>query len=210
MKREGICYIVGAGSDYGLDFVPRPVDWVIAADGGYDRVKAAGITPQMVIGDFDSLGRIPQEDHVITLPTEKDVTDTWAAIDLGKQQGYSEFHLYGCTGGRFEHTLANIQILADLAAQGMTGVLVDQTQLITALPAGRTMEFGPEKRGFLSVFSHTDRCTGVNLRGLKYPLRNGTLTNRFPLGVSNEFCGTTSSVTMDTGIAILVFDRDFH
>lgn len=210
MKHEGICYIVGAGADYGLDFVPQPSDWVIAADGGYDRVKAAGITPQMVIGDFDSLGRVLQGDHVVTLPTEKDVTDAWAAIDLGRQQGYSEFHLYGCTGGRIDHTLANLQMLAALAEQGMTGVLVDQTQVITALPGGKTMEFGPEKRGFLSVFSHTDQCTGVYLRGLKYPLENGVLTNRFPLGVSNEFCGISSSVTIGEGVAILVFDRDFH
>lgn len=203
---EPICYIVGAGEDYGLDFVPQAGDLLIAADGGYARVKAAGLQPDLIIGDFDSLGRIPQEDHVITLPTVKDVTDTWAAIELGKERGYRRFWLYGCTGGRIDHTLANLQTLAALAEQGMTGVLVDQHQMITALRNG-AMDFTPERTGFLSVFSHTDRCTGVCLKGLKYELEHAELTNRFPLGVSNEFVGTPSRVSVENGTLILVLDR---
>lgn len=205
MKNK-ICRIVGAGDDYGLDFIPAAGDLLIAADGGYARVVAAGLTPDLVIGDFDSLGHIPKDDHVVVLPTVKDVTDTYAAIQLGLERGYRRFWLYGCTGGRFEHTLANIQTAAELAEQGMECVIVDKSQLITALSCG-TMEFGPEHSGFLSVFSHTDRCTGVRLKGLKYELDDAELTNRFPLGVSNEFLGIPSSVTIGTGIAVLVFDR---
>lgn len=209
MKNEKICYIVGAGEDYGLDFVPGAEDYVIAADGGYDRLLRAGIVPQLVIGDFDSLGRIPQAEHVLTLPREKDVTDTWAAIEQGKARGYRTFWLYGCTGGRIEHTLANIQTLMALAEANMTGVLVDQHQLITAMGPG-TRAFPPSARGYVSVFAASDRCSGVWLRGLKYELSGGTLTNRFPLGVSNEFQGLPSSVTVGEGVAILVFDRDCH
>lgn len=209
MKNEKICYIVGAGEDYGLDFVPGAEDYVIAADGGYDRLLRAGIVPQLVIGDFDSLGRIPQAEHVLTLPREKDVTDTWAAIEQGKARGYRTFLLYGCTGGRIEHTLANIQTLMALAEANMTGVLVDQHQLITAMGPG-TRAFPPSARGYVSVFAASDRCSGVWLRGLKYELSGGTLTNRFPLGVSNEFQGIPSSVTVGEGVAILVFDRDCH
>lgn len=201
-----ICYIVGAGEDFGLDFLPQEGDLLIAADGGYDRVKAAGLRPDLVIGDFDSLGRIPGEDHVITLPTVKDVTDTWAAIELGKERGYDCFWLYGCTGGRIDHTLANIQTLAALAAEGKQGFLVDRNQIITAI-SGKTMTFGPKQSGFLSVFSHTDRCTGVTLRGLKYELENAALGNTFPLGVSNEFTGVPSAVTIGSGIAVIVYER---
>ena len=203
---EKICYIVGAGEDYGLDFVPGEQDLVIAADGGYRVLMEKGLRPDLVIGDFDSLGAAPDEDQVITLPTVKDVTDTWAAIELGKERGYRRFRLYGCTGGRFEHTLANIQTVAALTAEGMECRLFDRTQVITGLCRG-TMEFGPERTGFLSVFSHSDRCSGVTLRGLKYELEQAELHNRFPLGVSNEFLGKPSSVTVDEGIAILVFDR---
>jgi len=203
---ENICYIVGAGEDYGLDFVPKEQDLVIAADGGYRVLTEAGIHPDLVIGDFDSLGAVPQEDQVITLPTVKDVTDTWAAIELGKERGYRRFFLYGCTGGRFEHTVANMQTAAALAQDGMECRIFDKSQIITALSGG-TMTFGAEHTGFLSVFSHTDRCTGVTLKGLKYELEDAQLSNTFPLGVSNEFLGKPSAVTVETGIAILIFDR---
>ena len=201
-----VCYIIGAGEDFGLDFAPAEGDLVIAADGGYDRVKAAGIRPDLVIGDFDSLGRIPREDRVITLPTVKDVTDTWAAIELGKERGYRVFRLYGCTGGRIDHTLANIQTLASLAAEGMQGFLVDRDQIITAV-SGTTLTFGPEHRGFVSVFSHTDRCTGVTLQGLKYELQNAELSSTYPLGVSNEFTGVPAALTIGSGIAVVVYER---
>lgn len=206
MTDMGICYIVGAGEDCGLDFCPKAEDLVIAADGGYARLQAAQIRPDLVIGDFDSLGAAPDGEKVITLPVVKDVTDTWAAIELGKERGYREFWLYGCTGGRFEHTVANVQTLAALAAQGMRGWLVSMDQLTTAI-SGETVEFGPEHEGFLSVFSHTDRCRGVTLKGLKYELEQAELTNLFPLGVSNEFLGCPSSVTVAEGVAVLVLNR---
>ena len=204
--KHNTCYIIGAGEDFGLDFSPSDGDLIIAADGGLERLRAAGIKPDLIIGDFDSLGRIPREDNVMVLPTVKDVTDTWAAIELGKERGYTHFRLYGCTGGRFDHTLANIQTLAALATEGKQGFLVDQSQIITAVGPG-TVTFGSERRGFLSVFSHTDRCLGVSLKGLKYELEDAELTNRFPLGVSNEFQGKPASVTIGEGIAVLVYER---
>jgi len=204
--KHNTCYIIGAGEDFGLDFSPSDGDLIIAADGGLERLRVAGIKPDLIIGDFDSLGRIPREDNVMVLPTVKDVTDTWAAIELGKERGYTHFRLYGCTGGRFDHTLANIQTLAALAAEGKQGFLVDQSQIITAVGPG-TVTFGSERRGFLSVFSHTDRCLGVSLKGLKYELEDAELTNRFPLGVSNEFLRKPASVTIGEGIAVLVYER---
>lgn len=201
-----ICYIVGAGEDCGLDFTLEPEDILIAADGGYRKVKDAGLRPHMVIGDFDSLGQAPEEKQVITLPAIKDVTDTWAAIDWAQKRGYTVFHLYGCTGGRVEHTLANIQTAADLAEKGMECLIFDKNQVITAI-SEKTVVFQPEMKGYLSVFSYSDVCEDVTLKGLKYELENATLTNRFPLGVSNEFLGRQASVTVGSGIALLVYQR---
>lgn len=203
---DKICYIVGAGEDCGLDFSLRSEDLVIAADGGYAALRAAGIAPHVVIGDFDSLGAAPKEEHVITLPTVKDVTDTYAAIDYGKQHGFEVFYLYGCTGGRVDHTLANIQTAAELARSGVRCVIVGKTQIITAISA-ETVAFSEKSTGFLTVLSHTDVCEGVSLKGLKYELENARLSNCFPLGVSNEFVGRKAAITVGSGIAILVFDR---
>ena len=202
----GVCYIIGAGEDCGLNFTPAPEDLVIAADGGYRRVQAAGIHPNLVVGDFDSLGAAPEEETVIVLPTVKDVTDTWAAIVLGQERGYREFHLYGGTGGRLDHTYANIQTLAHLAKNGMRGYLYSREQIITAVCDG-TVEFDAAQRGYLSVFSHDDRCTGVTLQGLKYELKDAELTSSFPLGVSNEFLGKPASVTIGSGTAVLIYER---
>lgn len=204
---DNICYIVGAGENFGLDFVPAPEDLLIAADGGYRAVLAAGLRPDVVIGDFDSLGAAPSGAEVITLPTVKDVTDTWAAIDLGIQRGYRRFFLYGCTGGRFDHTLANIQTVADAAMRSLECRLFDRAQVITAICRG-SLHFDETCKGFLSVFAHSDLCTGVTLRGFKYPLENAELTNRFPLGVSNEFLGTPADLSVKTGTLILVYDRN--
>jgi len=206
---KAICYIVGAGEDYGLDFQPEDQDLIIAADGGYQRLLDAGLQPDLVIGDFDSLGHVPNGESVIVLPTEKDVTDTWAAIRIGEEKGYARFFLYGCTGGRFDHTMANIQTVAEVTAKGMECRIVDQTQIITGLSDG-TMEFSAERSGFISVFAHSDICTGVSIRGLKYELENAALTNRFPLGVSNEFTGKPGMVRVESGILILVFNREIR
>ena len=202
----GICYIIGAGEDCALDFLPCEGDLVIAADGGYRKVHEAGIVPDLVIGDFDSLGTAPNGETVVTLPTVKDVTDTWAAMELGKERGFRKFRFYGCTGGRFGHTMANVQTLAALASQGMQGWLIGPAQITTAI-SGSTLYFGPEHQGFISIFSHTDRCSGVTLKGLKYELDHVELTNLFPLGVSNEFLGVPSSVAVESGIAIVVYGR---
>jgi len=201
-----VCYIVGAGENCGLDFQPEPEDLVIAADGGYEALRQAGIRPHLVIGDFDSLGEAPAQEQVITLPAVKDVTDTWAAIELGKERGYEAFWRYGCTGGRFGHTLANVQTLAALANEGMQGWMVSREQIVTAI-SGKTLHFGAEQQGFLSLFSHTDRCAGVTVRGMKYPLENAVLHNLFPLGVSNEFLGEEAWLTVEEGIAIVVYGR---
>ncbi len=198
-----ICYIVGAGEDRGEQFSVRQGDLLIAADGGYARLKKAGLQPDLLVGDLDSLKYTPEEMPLLRLPKVKDVTDTWAAVEEGIRRGYRRFSFYGCTGGRFDHTLANLQTLAMLAEQGLEGTLYEGRQAITAIRGSH--RFGAEYSGYLSVFSLTDSCEGVSLKGLKYELKNATLTNRFPLGVSNEFLGKEAEVTIEKGIALLVY-----
>ena len=98
--------------------------------------------------------------------------------------------------------------MADLAAGGVECRLVDKNQVITAISGG-TLSFGPECCGFVSVFSHSDVSTGVTIRGMKYELEGAELTNRFPLGVSNEFLGVPSSVTVEKGTLLVVFNRKY-
>ncbi|MDO4494566.1 MAG: thiamine diphosphokinase [Clostridiaceae bacterium] len=199
-----ICYIVGAGECKKLDFTKKDGDIVIAADGGYKYLQQAGIKPDIVIGDFDSLGKAPEGEKIIRLKPEKDVTDTYAAVSEGIKCGYSRFNIYGASGGRIEHTLANIQLIAYLAEKNMQASIFDGSTVITAVTA-KTLRFDSAYNGYISIFAHSDKCTGVCLRGLKYPLENAELSNLFPLGVSNEFLGVESEIVIGNGTAIIVY-----
>ena len=199
-----ICYIVGAGECKKLDFTKKDGDIVIAADGGYKYLQRAGIKPDIVIGDFDSLGKAPEGEKIIRLKPEKDVTDTYAAVSEGIKCGYSRFNIYGASGGRIEHTLANIQLIASLAEKNMQASIFDGSTVITAITA-KTLRFDSAYNGYISIFAHSNKCTGVCLRGLKYPLENAELSNLFPLGVSNEFLGVESEIVIGNGTAIIVY-----
>lgn len=199
-----ICYIVGAGECKKLDFTKKDGDIVIAADGGYKYLQQAGIKPDIVIGDFDSLVKAPEGEKIIRLKPEKDVTDTYAAVSEGIKCGYSRFNIYGASGGRIEHTLANIQLIASLAEKNMQASIFDGSTVITAVTA-KTLRFDSAYNGYISIFAHSDKCTGVCLRGLKYPLENAELSNLFPLGVSNEFLGVESKIVIGNGTAIIVY-----
>lgn len=203
MDTPKICYITGGGTDYGLPFVPTYEDLVIAADAGFRYLEKYGIQADYIIGDFDSLDYIPQSPNVIRLNPEKDMTDMSAAVDIGIEKGYRIFRLFGGTGGRIDHTIANLQLLADLAKRDMRGFLYGPDTVITAIH-NATLSFREIPSGYVSVFSHTERSAGVYLKGLKYELTDAVLTNTFPLGVSNEFTGTTSSITVGDGTLLVV------
>lgn len=200
----GVCYVVGAGECSKLDINKNHDDFVIAADGGCAYLEQNGITPDLIIGDFDSSRVVPSGDNVIKLNPVKDITDMDAAVKEGIERGYSEFHLYGACGGRIDHTLANIQLVASLAQKGIKAFIYGGSQIITAVCNG-SLHFDCSCKGYISVFAHSDKCEGVWLKGLKYPFENGTLTNSFPLGVSNEFMGVESEIIVGCGTAIVIY-----
>lgn len=201
----GICYIVGAGDCVGIDFKKNNGDLVIAADGGYKYLENAGIVPDIVVGDFDSLGVIPEGENIIKLNPMKDITDLHAAADIGIERGYSQFVIYGALGGRFDHSLANIQLIARLSQIGKTASIRDGKTVITAVTDGE-ITFGSSNKGYVSLFSHSDKCENVSIRGLKYTLDNAELKNNFSLGVSNEFIGEESVISIGKGTAIIVYN----
>ncbi len=200
----GVCYVVGAGDCPKLDFMKQSGDIVIAADGGCVYLEQRGITPDLIIGDFDSLESTPTGDNVIKLNPIKDITDMDAAVKAGLERGFSEFHLYGACGGRIDHTLANIQLVTSLAQNQNKAFIHNGSQVITAVSNG-VLRFDFSYKGYISVFSHSDKCEGVCLKGLRYPLENAVLTNSFPLGVSNEFLGVESEIIIGHGTAIVVY-----
>lgn len=201
----GICYVVGAGEFCPRGLTPGPGDLVIAADGGFAALEGLGRSPDLVVGDFDSLGHRPDHPHVVALPVEKDDTDMHSAIRLGWERGYRAFRLYGGTGGRIDHTLANIQSLAWLASQGGRGWLVGPDWTATVLSDGGALTLEAGRQGMVSVFCLGDRAEGVDIQGLKYGLSDGVLTADYPLGVSNSFLGRESRVSVRRGKLLVLW-----
>lgn len=182
-------------------------DLLVAADGGLRHVQALGLAPDVILGDFDSLGYVPQGPAVQRFPVEKDDTDSMLAARLGLARGYRRFLFYGALDGpRLDHTLANFQTLAYLTDRGGWGYLVGETYLATVLARG-SLRFGPEATGIVSVFCLGPDATGVHLRGLQYPLTNAVLTAAYPLGVSNHFLGRPGEISVETGRLLVLWDR---
>ncbi len=204
--KKPVCYIVGAGENYGLDFKPAPTDFVIAADAGLAHLEERGLSANLVIGDFDTLGRVPAHENVIALSKEKDDTDMLAAVREGLKAGYSIFSIYCGTGGRIDHTIANLQTLIFLAEQKKRGFLFDRDNVITAVKDGE-IAFGRVPCGYVSVFACFGKAEGVFLHGLKYKLEDAVLTEAFPIGTSNEFIGEESRIVVKNGTLLIVFPR---
>ncbi len=203
-KKNGICYIVGAGEFNNTYLRPNAQDYVIAADAGYLFLQRSEIAPHLIVGDFDSMdGNIPDKVKVVRLPQEKDDTDMLAAIRIGMEKGYKEFVLLGGTGGRIDHTIANIQCLTYLSKRNCTGHLYAPEYEMRVVTNG-SIVFPPYERGLIAVFSMGDLASGVFLRGLKYPLTDAAISNDFPIGVSNEFIGKASCIEVKNGSLLVI------
>lgn len=200
------CVIFCAGEFDALAMPIREGSYVIAADGGYAHTQKLGITPDCILGDFDSLGYTPTDAAVF--PVEKDDTDAMLAVRHGLRRGCDRFFLYGgLDGPRLDHTVANYQTLQFLADQGARGWLIGEKQIVTVVKNGE-ISFPASATGILSVFCMGQAAKGVFLEGLQYPLENGTLEPGFPLGVSNHFTGKAARIRVTEGSLLLFYDRE--
>jgi thiamine pyrophosphokinase len=182
----------------------RPGDLLIAADAGYEQLVKRGLKPDLIVGDFDSLGSIPESENIVRHPVMKDDTDLMLAIRLGLERGYKFFYIYGGLGGRLDHTIANIQALDFIAHNGGIGYLFGEAETVTVFADG-VFSFPEGSDGIISVFAQGGIAEGVTLKGLLYPLNNATLTPSYPLGVSNEFTGSEASVTVKKGRLLVIW-----
>lgn len=178
---------------------------LIAADGGLVHLQELGLKPDIILGDFDSLGYVPEGAEVY--PVEKDDTDSMLAIKKGLEMGCDTFYLYGALEGkRMDHTMANFQALQYLSERGCRAYLVGRRQIATAVTNG-SLVMPPFFIDYLSVFCMGKDATGVTIRGAQYELENATLSSGFPLGVSNRFVQKKTTVSVEDGTLLLIWRR---
>ena len=199
------CVIFGAAD---FDALLEPIEEdsvVIAADGGLQHTEKLGLRPDVILGDFDSLGYIPDQGQVF--PVQKDDTDSMLAVRQGLQMGCRRFLFYGCLDGpRLDHTAANFQVLHYLCDQGAFGYLIGKEYLVTVLK-NEILRFPAGAEGTISVFCSGPEAEGVTLRGLYYPLEKAALSPGFPLGVSNQFTENRAEISVERGSLLILWDR---
>lgn len=179
----------------------EPGAFLIAADAGYHQMRGLGLCPHMIVGDFDS--SLPPGEvglggpEIITLPAEKDDTDSYHAVRLALQRGFKEIVLLGAMGGRLDHTLANLQTLLHITRSGARGVMPYTGGEWRCMGAGK-MEIA-QKNTLVSIFSVGGPAAGVYLHGMKYPLVNATLTPDYPIGISNKTIDDNAMIECESG-----------
>lgn len=213
-KKTGKCIVICAG-DLTVNQLhyEKDKDYVIAADGGLMYCQILNVEPDLILGDFDSLDEnwksaveqieLDTPEKVIRLSPEKDDSDLLAALKHGLSMGYRDFQIYAATGGRFEHTLANVQCLLFLKHQNAVGYIMDGTGMMLVLE-NESASFQKQLEGYLSIFSLGEKAKGVTLKGLKYILDDATIKNDFPIGLSNEFIGEEAYVEVRRGQLLLI------
>ena len=194
------CIIIGNGEQTKIhpDYT---ADYVIGADMYVEGVD-------LLVGDFDTLciDSIPDNIETIRHPIEKDESDLELAVAEAIRRGFDTFYIYGCLGGRFDHTLASIAVLTSISQKGLCGFLIGKSQTITAITKGKlTLECNPPE--VVSLFPAGDTAAGVTLTGFKYPLNNATLTNNNSLGLSNVALDSNAVIEVKNGTLIVVINR---
>ncbi|MDR1410085.1 MAG: thiamine diphosphokinase [Oscillospiraceae bacterium] len=202
MMRRGICHIFGASPE----FVPvpdiKPGDLCIAADGGWQTLEKLGVSSDMAIGDFDS-SLPPEGIPIARLDPVKDITDLYAAIQIGKERSFRSFRLYGALGGSWGHSAANLQILAGLAKEGYNAIILAENARVYALRNNHLLLSALHGRR-VSILAFGGSASGVTLKGMRYPLHDAELDCFFPLGVSNELTGEAAEIAVAHGTLLVI------
>lgn len=200
------CVIVGGAPVSDLAAVRRrlrPDDFVIACDSGLRHTDALGLTPDLIVGDFDSAEKPHLPIETLVLPREKDDTDTVFAAKEALKRGFDDFLLLGAAGGRLDHTLGNIAVLLLLNAQGAHAVLADdysEMEIVSQTPV-----LIPDTFAYFSLLAVDGEASGVSVQHAKYPLDGASVTPAYPYGVSNEpLPGQVAEVSVETGRLLLI------
>lgn len=188
-----------------LESCVRASDLTIAADGGLAAFDAAGIEPDLLVGDMDSVradvlakyeSRIPQR----RLNCIKDDTDGVDALDLAIERGATQITLLGALGGRLDHALANVMLLVRAKRKGACAEILSEKMRIARVDGEMTINGA---KGDTVSLLPLGIARDVSLTGFFYPLHHHTLTSEYPLGMSNVITEDEATVRVETGDLIM-------
>ena len=213
-------FLIVSGGSLNKEFVTKVVgqgryDRILAADSGMNALYAAAVTPDMIIGDFDSadkkiLAFFQQNKEIdfCTLNPEKDDTDTEFAIRESIRRGADSITIIGGTGTRLDHVLGNISLLGIGLEEGVRMELLDAHNRICMIDHSVTLKKKEQYGNYLSLIPYNGNVTGVTLKGLKYPLHDYTMGGFNSLGISNEIVDDEASIELTSGQLLVIESRD--
>lgn len=185
------------------------VDYVIAADSGLHAAQRLGLTTDLLIGDLDSVdpALLPAADFAVERhPRAKDRTDIALAMDHAAELGARRMIVVSGGGGRLDHALANVLVLA---APRYAGIEIEAHVGRARLAVVRRRHDMTDEAGVIvSLFAVAGPALGVSTEGLRYALRDETLEPLSSRGVSNEFAGGPATVAVGEGTVLVVRPGD--
>lgn len=185
---------------------------LIAADAGGKRLADLGRFPHILVGDFDSIsGDILEAARkagtvIYPYPAAKDQTDMELAVDLALERGANRLRILGGLGGRLDHTLANLGLLAKAAQKGVTAVLLDSRHEVSLSDGHLELRSVPGRA--VSLIPLTPEVKGVRTDGMKFPLLDEDLYFHHTRGIHNEFTGEAARITFKQGLLLAVIFRE--
>lgn len=182
------------------------IGYIICADGGYKHAKMLNLKPNVIIGDLDSIGDLPEEIEVLRFNAEKEDTDTLLAVKLGIERGYKEFSIIGGLGGRLDHTYANFSTLLYIIKNGCKGFIADTDSEVHIIEKGE-ISFKKREDYYISVFPFGEKTACITEKGFKYSLNNYILKAENPIGVSNEFKEDIATIIVEQGPIIIILSK---
>ena len=207
--RARVALVFAGGDPPAAGTVPTEgVDVVIAADSGLEHAQVLGVTVDLVIGDLDSVDPDALQDalaHGATAerhPADKDATDLELALDAALARDVATMYVVGIGGGRLDHHLANVLLLASRRYRSMRIDAHDGDSWITVVHDRVELRGSPG--GLCSLLPLGGPAVGVATDGLRFPLRRETLPPGTTRGVSNEFLASTATVSLDSGVLLAV------
>ena len=178
-------------------------DFYMFCDGGLKHMAPLCLTPDLIIGDFDSWKGPRPDAETIVLPREKDDTDTVYAIKEAMKRGFETFLLIGAAGERLDHTLVNVYALLMLDSAGKRARLIDdysEMEIVSKSPA-----YIPDSFPYFSLLNISGTAKGITIENARFPLENGEISSEYQYATSNEVLpGKTAKVEIRTGKLLLI------
>ena len=208
------CIIVSGAPCYSKDYVLKNINdnsYIIAADKGYSILCELGIKPDLIVADFDSSEKPLSDVECEIFPIEKNATDTFNALKIAVEKGFTNIRILNALGGRIDHTYSNILCLSYAKEHNVYCEICDENQRVSLITECKTFK---KDYQWFSLFAFLENCKGVRIHGAHYTQKftgceslEIRLNDQF--GQSNYIEGDECTVTVEKGTLLLIESNDF-